>query len=105
MMAEELELWARTAATSTRLALTAQVALVGQLASALVAGGALSAQDASEMIEKIADVISSSADQHTTDLQAVMITPIREHAEALHRVAGDVRRLSAAPSRGQVSGN
>ena len=97
MMSEELELWARTAANSTRLALTAQVALVGQLASALVAGGALSAQDASEMIEKIADVISSSADQHTTDLQAVMITPIREHAEALRRVAGDVRRLSAAP--------
>ena len=89
MMAEELELWARTAATSTRLALTAQVALVGQLASALVAGGALS--------QKIADVISSSADQHTTDLQAIMITPIREHAEALRRVAGDVRRLSAAP--------
>ena len=97
MMAEELELWARTAATCTRLALTAQVALVGQLASALVAGGALSAQDASEMIEKFADVISSSADQHTTDLQAVMVTPIREHAEALRRVAGDVRRLSAAP--------
>jgi hypothetical protein len=97
MMAEELELWARTAATSTRLALTAQVALVGQLASALVAGGALSAKDASEMIEKIADVISSSADQHTTDLQAVMITPIREHAEALRRVAGDVRRLSVVP--------
>ena len=96
MMAEELELWARTAATSTRLALTAHVALVGQLASALVAGGALSAQE-SDMIEKIADVISSSADQHTTDLQAVMITPIREHAEALRRVAGDVRRLSAAP--------
>ena len=41
---------------------------MGQLASALVAGGALSAQDASEMIEKIADVISSSADQHTKTL-------------------------------------
>ena len=58
MMSEELELWAQMAANSTRLALTAQVALVGQLASALVAGGALSVQDASEMIEKIADVIS-----------------------------------------------
>jgi hypothetical protein len=93
-MAAELELWAQTAANSTRLALTAQLALAGQLASVLVASGALSAQQASEMLTKIADMISASVDDAATDLQSVLIAPVREHADALRRLASDLQKFS-----------
>ena len=83
-MAANLDLWAQTAANSTRLALTAQFALAGQLASVLVAGGALSAQQASEMLIKIADMMGAVEDG-ATDLQSVLVAPC---GSTLRRCAG-----------------
>jgi hypothetical protein len=93
-MAADLELWAETAANSTRLALTAQLAFAGQLASVLVAAGALSAHPASEMLTKIADMIDASVEDGATDLQSILIAPVREHADALRRLAGDLQKFS-----------
>ena len=77
---------------STRLALTAQVALVGQLASALVAGGALSAQDASEMIEKIADVIGGIV--HPAALAAGLRTDFFDRLPETEGAVGDCEMRS-----------
>jgi hypothetical protein len=51
--------------------LTAQLALTGQLTSVLVSRGVLTADEAAETIQKIADMITSSLDRATSDLHSV----------------------------------
>ncbi|HEY4858843.1 MAG TPA: hypothetical protein VII14_02775 [Xanthobacteraceae bacterium] len=72
------------------LSLGAQLAFGGQLLSTLIANQCLSKEQAGELLKKIADTITTSLDQPTSDLQAVAKKPLREHAEALRKLAADL---------------
>ena len=72
------------------LSLLAGGVIGGQLLSMLIANQCLSKEQAGELLKKIADTITTSLDQPTTDLQAVAKKPLREHAEALRKLAADL---------------
>jgi hypothetical protein len=95
MADEQTDLAVEHAATAMRFALAAQLALTGQLMSALVLRGVLSAGEAAETINKIADMIASSLDRATSDLHSVLSAPMTDHAEALRRLADDLKKLPA----------
>jgi hypothetical protein len=72
------------------LSLGAQLAFGGQLLSTLIANQYLSKEQAGELLKKIADTITTSLDQPASDLQAVAKKPLREHADALRKLAADL---------------
>jgi hypothetical protein len=55
----------------------------------------LTADEAAETIKKIADMITSSLDRATSDLHSVLSAPMTDHAEALRRLADDLKNLPA----------
>jgi hypothetical protein len=75
---------------SVELALNAQLAFIGQLISTLIASSVISAEQAVEMLTKLADTITSSLNRPGSDLQAIRTKPIREHAE--RELAADLLR-------------
>jgi hypothetical protein len=84
------------------LALGAQLALAGQLLSTLMASGVLSREEAVELLNKLADTITLSLNQPTTDLQAMTKKPLQDHAVALRKLAADIDLPSVvATKRGQ----
>jgi hypothetical protein len=91
MVDQQPKLASEMAAAAIRTALAAQLALTGELVAALVANGGLTKQEAAEMINKLADTISSSLESSPSDLQAVFLAPMREHAEALRNIAADLK--------------
>ena len=86
-MADQDTHLAELASFGVALSLGAQLAFGGQLLSTLIANQCLSKEQAGELLKKIADTITTSLDQPTTDLQAVAKKPLREHAEALRKLA------------------
>jgi hypothetical protein len=81
---------AELASFGVALSLGAQLAFGGQLLSTLIANQCLSKEQAGKLLKKIADTITTSLDQPKTDLQAVAKKPLREHAEALKKLAADL---------------
>ena len=77
---------------SVAFTLAAQLGFIGQLLSTLVATRALSKEQATELLNKLADTISLSIDLPGSDLQAVLKKPIEDHAEALRKLARDLCR-------------
>ena len=90
MAADEVKFAAEFAATSLRFALTPQLAFVGQLLSALVTSGVMSKDEAADVISELADTIASPLNEPASDFQAILINPVREHAEALRKLASDL---------------
>jgi hypothetical protein len=72
------------------LALGSQLALAGQLLSTLMARGILSREEVIELLNKLADTITISLNQPTTDLQAMTKRPLQDHAKALRKLAADL---------------
>jgi len=91
MPADELKLAAELAATSLRFALAPQLAFAGQLMSMLVASGVVSNDEAADMVAELADTIATSLNLPSSDFQAILIHPMREHAEALRKIASDLK--------------
>jgi hypothetical protein len=78
---------AEFAAQSLSLSLTAQTALVGNLIDKLVKKGALSLEQVSDVLTQTADMITAPLDRSPSDLQAIMLKPVHQHADGLRDLA------------------
>jgi hypothetical protein len=87
MMTKETRITVEFAAQALSLSLTAELALVGALISALLRTKALSLEDAATMLNDAADQIGSPLDRAPSDTQAIVLAPLRRHCDALRDLA------------------
>jgi hypothetical protein len=78
---------AAATAQSLSLALAAQTALIGKLLSTLMRSRVLELPDAATLLTDTADMIEEPLDRSPSDTQAVLIEPVRRHAQELRSLA------------------
>ena len=74
-------------AQSLSLALAAQTALIGKLLATLLRSRVLDLADAAALLTDSADMIEEPLDRSPSDTQAVLIEPVRRHAQELRSLA------------------
>ena len=90
-LSEQANLVAELTANAMRLTLNAQLALTGELVAFLVTREGMRREQVISMITKLADTIGSSIDDRAEPgAHSLLLMPLREHAEALRRIAADL---------------
>jgi hypothetical protein len=74
-------------AQSLSLALAAQTALIGKLLATLLRSRVLDLADAAALLTDSADMIEEPLDRSPSDTQAILIEPVRRHAQELRSLA------------------
>ena len=77
----------KASVSALSLALAAQTALIGKLISTLMRSRVITLPDAVALLEDTADMIEEPLDQPVSDRQAVLIQPVRRHAQELRTLA------------------
>jgi hypothetical protein len=84
----QAKLAAEFAAQSLTYALTAQFAVLGALISALARNGTLPLDKSATALVEAAEMIEGPLDRSPSPLQAVVMAPLKRHAQMLRDLAG-----------------